>query len=130
MSKKNIFAKTFYCAILSDGKMIQKIDLNLNFQKQIQFKIKKQKRRKNMLEYKFDTQLLIEGKDLSDEKIKDYITQNIEGDCLLVVGDDELIKLHFHTNTPWKVLEYCDSLGDIQNIIVENMQRQADGLNG
>lgn len=83
-----------------------------------------------MIEYKFDTQLLIEGKDLSDEKIRDYITENIEGDCLLVVGDDELIKLHFHTNTPWKVLEYCDSLGDIQDIIVENMERQANGLNG
>lgn len=83
-----------------------------------------------MIEYKFDTQLLIEGKDLSDEKIRDYITDNIEGDCLLVVGDDELIKLHFHTNTPWKVLEYCDSLGDIQDIVVENMERQANGLNG
>lgn len=85
---------------------------------------------KLMIEYKFDTQLLIEGKNLSDEKIKDYITQNIEGDCLLVVGDDEMIRLHFHTNTPWKVLEYCDSLGDIQDIIVENMERQANGLNG
>lgn len=83
-----------------------------------------------MIEYKFDTQLLIEGKDLSDEQIRDYIAKNIEGDCLLVVGDDELIELHFHTNTPWKVLEYCDSLGDIQDIVVENMERQANGLNG
>lgn len=83
-----------------------------------------------MIEYKFDTQLLLEGKDLSDDKIRDYITQNIEGDCLLVVGDDEMIRLHFHTNTPWKVLEYCDSLGDIQDIVVENMERQANGLNG
>ena len=83
-----------------------------------------------MIEYKFDTQLLIEGKDLSDDKIRDYITDNIEGDCLLVVGDDELIKIHFHTNTPLKVLEYCDGLGDIQDIVVENMERQANGLNG
>mgnify|MGYP004638411051 FL=1 len=83
-----------------------------------------------MIEYKFDTQLLIEGKNLSDEKIRDYFTQNFDGDCLLVVGDDELIKIHFHTNQPWKVLEYCDSLGDIQDIVVENMERQANGLNG
>ncbi len=83
-----------------------------------------------MIEFKFDTQLLIEGKNLSDDAIREYITQNIEGDCLLVVGDDEMIRLHFHTNTPWKVLEYCDSLGDIQDIVVENMQRQANGLNG
>ena len=83
-----------------------------------------------MIEFKFDTQLLIEGKNLSDEKVRDYITKNIKGDCLLVDGDDEMLRLHFHTNTPWKVLEYCDSLGDIQDIVVENMQRQADGLNG
>ena len=82
------------------------------------------------MDYKFDTQLLIEGKNLSDEAIRDYITKNIEGDCLLVVGDDELIKLHFHTNTPWKVLEYCATLGDIYDLVVENMFRQAEGLHG
>lgn len=83
-----------------------------------------------MIQYKFDTQLLIEGRALSEEKIKDYITKNMVGDCLLVVGDDELIKVHFHTNEPWKLLEYADSLGDIQDIVVENMVRQANGLNG
>ena len=83
-----------------------------------------------MIEYKFDTQLLIEGKDLSDDKIRDYITDNIEGDCLLVVGDDELIKIHFHTNTPWKVLEYCASLGEIYDIVIEDMDRQSRGLKG
>ena len=83
-----------------------------------------------MLEYKFDTQLLISGTNLSEEAINDYITQNIEGDCLLAVGDDELIKIHFHTNTPWKVLEYGASLGDSFDVVVENMERQAQGLKG
>lgn len=62
--------------------------------------------------------------------IHDYITENIEGDCLLAVGDDELIKIHFHTNTPWKVLEYCAGLGEIHDIVVENMERQSQGLQG
>jgi len=83
-----------------------------------------------MLEYKFDTQLLIEGHNLSEDAINEYITKNFEGDCLLAVGDDELIKIHFHTNTPWKVLEYCASLGEIYDIVVENMERQASGLRG
>lgn len=83
-----------------------------------------------MLEYIFDTQLLIEGKDLTEDKISEYITKNIKGDSLLVVGDDEIIKIHFHTNTPWKVLEYCASLGAIYDIIIENMQRQIKGLQG
>lgn len=83
-----------------------------------------------MLEYRFDTQLLIEGTDLDEDVIHDYLMENIPGDCLLVVGDEELIKLHYHTNIPWKVLEYCASLGDIHDIIVENMDRQAGGLHG
>lgn len=83
-----------------------------------------------MLEYKFDTQLLIAGEYLDEDVIHDYIMENIEGDCLLAFGDEDLIKIHFHTNTPWKVLEYAASLGDIHDIVVENMQRQEDGLKG
>ena len=83
-----------------------------------------------MLEYKFDTQLLIEGTGLDEDRINDYITNNIKGDCLLAVGDDELIKIHYHTNEPWQVLEYCASLGDIHDIGVENMERQSAGLDG
>ena len=85
---------------------------------------------KIMFEFKYDTQLLLEGTNLSDQKIIDYINANLNGDCLLVVGDDELIKLHFHTNEPWKVLEYCASLGEIYDIVIEDMERQAKGLQG
>ena len=83
-----------------------------------------------ILEFRFDTQLLIEGHDLDEDKINDYIRENIKGDCLLAVGDEELIKIHYHTNEPWQVLEYCATLGDIYDIVVENMQRQEDGLKG
>lgn len=83
-----------------------------------------------MLEFRYDTQLLIEGEDLDEDVISDYITQNFEGDSLLAVGDDELIKIHFHTNEPWKVLEYCATLGEIYDIVVEDMDRQARGLQG
>ena len=83
-----------------------------------------------MLEYKFDTQLLIDGKDLSEDAINEYITQHIKGDCLLAVGDETLIKIHYHTNEPWQVLEYCGSLGEIYDVVVENMERQENGLPG
>lgn len=83
-----------------------------------------------MIDFVFDTQLLIEGHDLDEDAIYDYIQEHFEGDCLLAVGDEDLIKIHFHTNEPWKILEYGATLGDIHCIIVENMQRQADGLQG
>ena len=42
-----------------------------------------------MIEFKYDTQLLIEGTNLDEDAISDYFTQNFKGDCLLAVGDDE-----------------------------------------
>ena len=83
-----------------------------------------------MIDYRYDTQLLIEGAGLDEDAINDYFRTNFKGDCLLAVGDDELIKIHYHTNEPWKVLEYCASLGEIFDIVVEDMDRQARGLNG
>lgn len=83
-----------------------------------------------MLEYKFGARLLIEGADLDEDAVHDYIQANIPGDCLLAIGDESLIKIHFHTNMPWRVLEYCASLGEIHDIVVENMELQAGGLHG
>ncbi|MBR1634826.1 MAG: kinase to dihydroxyacetone kinase [Lachnospiraceae bacterium] len=82
------------------------------------------------IEYRYDTQLLIEGEDLDEDEIDAYIQENFIGDSLLAVGDEELIKIHYHTNEPWKVLEYCRSLGEIYDIVIEDMDRQARGLQG
>ncbi len=83
-----------------------------------------------MLEFRYDTQLLIEGENLSEDIINEYFKNNFQGDCLLAVGDEELVKIHFHTNEPWKVLEYCASLGEVYDIVIEDMDRQARGLKG
>ncbi|MBR6045101.1 MAG: kinase to dihydroxyacetone kinase [Ruminococcus sp.] len=82
------------------------------------------------LEYRYDTQLLIDGEELDEDEINDYITEHFKGDCLLVVGDEDTVKLHFHTNEPWLILEYCRSLGEIYDIVVEDMDRQQRGLKG
>ena len=83
-----------------------------------------------MLDFRYDTQLLIEGQNLDEEIISEYFVENFNGDCLLAVGDEEMIKIHFHTNEPWKVLEYCASLGEIYDIVIEDMDRQSRGLQG
>ncbi|MPN46713.1 hypothetical protein SDC9_194310 [bioreactor metagenome] len=83
-----------------------------------------------MVEFRYDTQLLIEGTNLSEDEIHDYITANFKGDCLLAVGDEELVKIHFHTNEPWDVLRYCASQGEIFDIVIEDMDRQSRGLHG
>ncbi|MBR3307155.1 MAG: kinase to dihydroxyacetone kinase [Lachnospiraceae bacterium] len=83
------------------------------------------------IEFRYDTQLLIDGDDLDEDEINDYITEHFVGDSLLVIGGDgDPIKIHFHTNEPWKVLEYGRSLGEIYDIVVEDMDRQTRGLHG
>ncbi len=43
------------------------------------------------------------------------------GDSLVVVGDTELVKVHVHTNTPGKALQYAIQLGELDGIKIENM---------
>ena len=83
-----------------------------------------------MIDFRYDTQLLIDGENLDEDAINEYFVKNFEGDCLLAVGDETCIKIHFHTNEPWKVLEYCPTLGEIYDIVVEDMDRQSRGLRG
>ena len=83
-----------------------------------------------MLGFKYDTQLLVEGKNLDEDAVNECFTNNFKGDCLLAVGDEDLLKIHFHTNEPWKILEYCASLGEIYDIVIEDMDRQSRGIKG
>ncbi len=82
------------------------------------------------IEFRYDTQLLIDAEGLDEDELDDYITEHFVGDSLLVIGDDETVKIHFHTNEPWKLLEYCATLGEIYDIVVEDMDRQSRGLKG
>lgn len=82
------------------------------------------------MDFRYDTQLLLENGGVDEDTLNAYFTQHFQGDCLLTVGDEELMKIHFHTNEPWKVLEYCAGLGEIFDIVIEDMNRQARGLHG
>ena len=65
--------------------------------------------------------------DILDGEIK---KNDISNGYIFCGLDEELIKIHFHTNEPWKVLEYCSQLGEIYDIVIEDMDRQAKGLKG
>ena len=57
--------------------------------------------------YRYDTQLLIERRDedLDEDDIADYITEHFEGNSLIAAAEQELVKIQFHTNEPWKILD-------------------------
>lgn len=52
-------------------------------------------------------------------KLRDMLAKI--GDSLVVVGDVELVKVHVHTNTPGKALQYAVQLGELDGIKIENM---------
>lgn len=52
------------------------------------------------------------------------------GDSLVVVGDPTLVKVHVHTNTPGKALQYALRLGELSRVKVENMKEQHESITG
>ena len=46
------------------------------------------------------------------------------GDCVLVVGDLKLVKVHMHTNDPGIVLQTALTLGELSQIKIDNMREQ------
>lgn len=83
-----------------------------------------------MIEFRYDTQLLVEGEDLNTQEMTQYINDTFKGDSLVIVGVDDLVKVHYHTNEPWHVLEYFATIGDIHDIVIEDMIRQSNGKKG
>ncbi len=52
------------------------------------------------------------------------------GDSIVVAGDDQLIKVHVHTNKPGSALELALKLGELEQVKIENMLEQNRQLNG
>lgn len=50
------------------------------------------------------------------------------GDSIVVVSDEEFIKVHVHTNNPGSVLERALKIGSLENIKIENMRLQHTNL--
>lgn len=47
-----------------------------------------------------------------------------KGDCMLVIDDDEIVKVHIHTNHPGFVLEQALKIGELTNLKIDNMKYQ------
>ena len=69
--------------------------------------------------YGFDVQFLVEGGSLDVTAIREHITAM--GDCPLVEGDNNLVKVHVHVPDPGVALTYAVSLGFVTDVVVENM---------
>ncbi len=71
------------------------------------------------LVYGFDVQFLLEGQNLAVDEIRREITRM--GECALVEGDANLVKVHVHVPNPGIPLGYAVTLGFVTDVVVENM---------
>lgn len=65
------------------------------------------------------------GKDkkpFNEEQFREDMSQF--GDSLLVISDDEIVKIHVHSETPGEVLSYGSQYGELIKIKIENMREQ------
>ncbi|MEE0775927.1 MAG: DAK2 domain-containing protein, partial [Bacillota bacterium] len=73
--------------------------------------------------YRYCTELMIHNANKSHEAVRSELEQR-DGDSLVVVGDEGIIKVHFHTNDPGKIISYALTVGELFDIKVENMKEQ------
>ncbi|MGR3741663.1 DAK2 domain-containing protein [Companilactobacillus sp. DQM5] len=60
------------------------------------------------------------------ESFRNYL--NDIGDSLLVVSDDEVVKVHVHTQFPERVFSYGHRYGDLAKIKIDNMRIQHETI--
>ena len=78
------------------------------------------------LKYRYCTEFLIKGKNLSLKEIEDELAKH--GDCAIVIGSSELAKCHLHTNEPHKVKAYAATLGEVDKVKINDMGKQHQTL--
>ncbi|NLV91254.1 MAG: DAK2 domain-containing protein [Firmicutes bacterium] len=74
------------------------------------------------LTFKYCTEFIIKGTGLLTDTIRREISD--WGDSMLVVGDEQVVKVHIHTDDPGRVLSYAAKLGDLVEIGIHNMAEQ------
>ncbi len=74
------------------------------------------------IEFGYCTEFMINTTYGDVEEFREQISAN--GDSLLVVGGEGLIKVHIHTNNPGDVLEKALKLGELSDIKIDNMRYQ------
>lgn len=81
------------------------------------------------LTFGYCTEFIILGK--NDEEIRENLIQFYDeiGDSIIVVGDEEKIKVHLHTDEPDKALAEALKIGSLTRIKIDNMREQV-GVKG
>ncbi len=81
------------------------------------------------IKFAYCTEFFIKTNNTSEEtenSLKKFLEKI--GDSIVVVCDDDIIKIHVHTNNPGKALERALTEGELSSIKIENMKEQHSTL--
>ena len=79
------------------------------------------------IKFKYCTEFIIQemNEGVTEDDINKFRTRLTRiGDCVVVVGDFSLVKVHVHTNEPGKALNYACELGEMVNLKIDNMAEE------
>ena len=66
--------------------------------------------------------MLERGEDVVESQLKEYL-QKI-GDCVVVVADDDIVKVHVHTNDPGLAIQKALTYGSLTSMKIDNMSEE------
>lgn len=66
--------------------------------------------------------MLERGEDVVESQLKEYL-QKI-GDCVVVVADDDIVKVHVHTNDPGLAIQKALTYGSLTSMNIDNMREE------
>jgi len=72
--------------------------------------------------YGYCTNFLLEGQKLNPDKIRKKLDE--KGQSLVVVGDENTVRVHIHTYDPGSIIRYATSLGTLHQLQIQNMDDQ------
>lgn len=80
------------------------------------------------IKFAYCTEFIIEksSPSIRADKMRSAISKI--GDCMVVIDDEDIIKVHIHTNNPGFVLEHAVRLGELSTIKIENMKIQHSNI--
>ncbi len=78
------------------------------------------------IEFGYCTEFFVRGLSQDVDQAADTLRDALMkiGDCVLVIGDYDLLKVHVHTNHPGQALEHALALGSLHGLKIENMREQ------
>ncbi|MDR0137326.1 DAK2 domain-containing protein [Metabacillus idriensis] len=82
------------------------------------------------IEFGYCTEFMVRFEDDKDAFTEETFRQDLSehGDSLLVIADEEIVKVHIHAEYPGQVLTYAQRYGSLINMKIENMRQQHTSL--